>query len=75
MDSSVAPKEEIWFLRMSHHISNAVNIVGALYHKLQTQSNAPEDGRNHRPKHVELIVNINKPLLLHPVGCLYYLYQ
>jgi len=21
----------------------------------QTQSNAPEDGRNHRPKHVELI--------------------
>ena len=51
------------------------NIVGALYHKLYTQSNAPEDGRNHRPKHVELIGIINKPLLLHIVGCLYYLYQ
>ena len=26
-------------------------------------------------KHVELIGIINKPLLLHPVSCLYYLYQ
>ena len=33
---------------------------------------APEDGRNYRPKHVELIGIINKPLLLHLVGCLYY---
>jgi hypothetical protein len=33
------------------------------------------DGRNHRSKHVELIGVINKPLLLHLVGCLYYLYQ
>ena len=40
-----------------------------------TQSSAPEDGRNNRPKHVELIGIINKPLLLHLVGCLYYLYQ
>jgi hypothetical protein len=38
-----------------------------------THSSAPEDGRNHRPKHVELIGIINKPLLLHLVGCLYYL--
>ena len=36
-------------------------------------SSAPEDGRNNRPKHVELIGIINKPLLLHLVGCLYYL--
>ena len=36
---------------------------------------APEDGQNNCPKHVELIVIINKPLLLHIVGCLYYLYQ
>ena len=40
-----------------------------------TPSSAPEDGRNNRPKHVELIGIINKPLLLHLVGCLYYLYQ
>ena len=29
-----------------------------------TQSSALEDGRDHRPKHVELIGIINKPLLL-----------
>ena len=46
----------------------ADNIVGALYHKLQTQSSAPEDGRNHSPKHDELIGIINEPLLLHLVG-------
>ena len=33
-----------------------------------TQSSAPEDGRDHRPKHVELTGIINKPLLLHLVG-------
>jgi hypothetical protein len=33
-----------------------------------TQSSAPEDGRDHRPKHAELIGIINKPLLLHLVG-------
>ena len=40
-----------------------------------TQCTGPEDGRSHRPKHVELSGIINKPLLLHLVGCLYYLYQ
>ena len=47
----------------------ASNIVGG------TQSSAPEDGKNNCPKHVELTGIINKPLLLHLVGCLYYLYQ
>ena len=36
-----------------------------------TQSIAPEDGQNNFPKHVELTGIINKPLLLHLVGCLY----
>jgi hypothetical protein len=36
------------------------------------QSNAPEDGQNKCPKHVELIGIINKQLLLHLVGCLLY---
>ena len=40
-----------------------------------TLSSAPEDGQNNCPKHVELTGIINKPLLLHLVGCLYYLYQ
>ena len=39
-----------------------------------TQSSAPEDGQNNYPRHVELTGIINKPLLLHIVGCLYYLY-
>ena len=39
------------------------------------QSSAPEDGQNNFPKHVELTGIINKPLLLHLVGCLHYLYQ
>ena len=40
-----------------------------------TQFSAPEDGQNNCPKHVELTGIINKPLLLHLVGCLYYLYK
>ena len=32
------------------------------------QISTPEDGRDHHPKHVELIGIINKPLLLHLVG-------
>ena len=39
-----------------------------------TQSSAPEDGQNNCPKHVELTGITNKPLLLHLVSCLYYLY-
>jgi hypothetical protein len=39
-----------------------------------TQSSAPEDGLKNYPKHVELTGIINKPLLLHLVGCLYYLH-
>jgi len=40
----------------------AGDIVGALCHKLQTQSSAPEDGRNYRPKYVQLIEIINKSI-------------
>ena len=40
-----------------------------------TQSSAPEDVRDYRLKHVQLIGIINKLLLLHLVWCLYYLYQ
>ena len=35
-----------------------------------TQSSAPEDGQNNCPKNVGLTGFINKPLLLHLVGCL-----
>ena len=36
------------------------------------QSIAPDDGRNYRPKHAEVIEITNKLLLLRLVGCLYY---
>ena len=39
-----------------------------------TQSSAPEDGQNNCLKHVGTGI-INKSLLLHLVGCLYYSYQ
>ena len=38
------------------------------------QSSVPEGGQNNFPKHAELTGIINKPLLLHLVGYLYYLY-
>ena len=47
---------------------------GCIIPQAVTQSSAPEDGQNNYPKHVELTEIINKPLLLHLVGCLYYLY-
>ena len=40
-----------------------------------TQSSAPEDGQNNCPKYVELNEIINKPFLLHLVGCLCFFYQ
>ena len=40
---------------------------GCLVPQAVTQSSAPEDGRNHRPKHVQLIGIINKPSFLHLV--------
>jgi len=39
-----------------------------------TQSSAREDGQNNCPKPAALTGIINRPLLLHLIGCLYYLY-
>ena len=47
---------------------------GCIIPQTVTQSSAPEDEQNNCPKHVDLTGIINKPLLLHLVGCLY-LYQ
>ena len=43
-------------------------------HAVTHSLSAPEGGQNNCPKHVELSGIINKPLLLHLVGCLYYLF-
>ena len=50
-------------------------MVGALYHKLQTQSSAPEDGRNYRPKHVELIEIVNKIITVAAIWLFILLYH
>jgi len=51
----------------------AGSIVRALRHKLQTQSSAPEDGQNYRPKHVELFEIINKIIITVASGWLFVL--
>ena len=48
---------------------------GCIIPQAVTQSSAPEDRQNNFPKHDEETGIINKPLLLHLVGCLFYLYQ
>jgi len=52
-----------------------VTIVGAVYHKLQTQCSAPEDGQNYHPKHVELIEIINKIIIVASSWLFILLYQ
>jgi len=47
---------------------------GCIIPQAVTQSSVPEDGQNNCLKYVELTGIINKPLLLHLVGCLHYLY-
>ena len=44
-------------------------------HAATHRSSVLEDGQNNCPKHVVMTGIINKPLFLHLVGCLYYLYQ
>ena len=48
---------------------------GCIIPQVVTQSSTLEDGQTNCPKHVELTGIISKPLLLHLVGCLYYLYE
>jgi hypothetical protein len=43
MDSSVSPKDEIWFLRVCHHISNAV-LTNAICQTLRRKGVAGEGG-------------------------------
>jgi len=54
---------------------SAGSIVSTLYHKLYTRSSSPEDGRNYRPKHVELIVIINKIIIVASSWLFILLYQ
>ena len=58
-----------WKRRNSTSKLSAGNIGVHYTTSCNTQSSPPDC-----PKHVELIGIINKPLLLHLFGCLYYLY-
>ena len=61
----------------THDVAGRWPATSLVHHttSCNTQSSAPEDGQNNFPKHVELTGIINKPLLLHLIGCLYYLYR
>jgi hypothetical protein len=54
-----------------HRVLTQLQLTYISYHT--TQSIAPEDGCDHRPKHVELIGMINKPLLLWLVEIVIYI--
>ena len=64
-------------LYFTHEVAGHCPATSWVYYttSCNTQSRAPEDVQNNFPKHVELTGIINKSLLLHLVGCLYYLYQ
>jgi len=62
----------LWLLLTWFYI---IRPYSALYHKQQTQSSAPEDGRNYRPKHVELIEIMNKIIILASSFLFILLYQ
>jgi hypothetical protein len=72
----IIPISSTCFGRWFRQSSGALDCVYSLWYNAptscNTQSSAPEDGRNHHQKHVELIEIINKPLLLHLVSCVYY---
>ena len=63
-------------VQCTHNVAGHRSATSSVHYttNCNTQSSAPEDGQNNCPKHVELTAIINKPLLLHLVGCLYYLY-
>ena len=70
----IHPSSGVQFLTVSAATGTNHSIVSATYSQRGLQSSAPEDGQNNCPKHVELTGIINKPLIMHLVGCLYYLY-
>jgi len=64
MDSSVSPKDEIWFMLVCHHISNAVYTCWPAIRQLTKKHNTyqllyiysipSDDGLQICPKHVEV---------------------
>jgi len=56
--SPILRSSRLWYTAPT--MLSAGGIGGALYHKLQTRSSAPEDGQNYSMKHVEVIVIFNR---------------
>ena len=67
----------LWYNAPPHDVAGRRPATSWVHYTIScnTQSSAPEDGQNNCPKHVELTGIFNKPLLLHLVGSLYYLYK
>ena len=59
---------------MCYSLWNGKTSWGHYTTSCNTQPSAPEDGQNNCSKHVKMTEIINQPLLLHLMGCLYYLH-
>jgi len=56
MDSSVSPKDEIWFLRVCHYISNAVYLIVLEYFLVYCETKrAYENVRKKNNQHCNLL--------------------
>ena len=65
----------LWYSGPTMFLASGRQHCGCIIPQVVTHSHsATEDGQNNCLKHVKLTGIINKPLLLHLVGCLYYLY-
>ena len=66
----------LWYNAIPHDVAGHRSATSWVHYttSCNTLSSVLEDGQNNCPKHVELTGIVNKPLLLHLVGCLYYLY-
>ena len=60
----------LWYNPPTHDVAGHQPATSWVHYttSCNTQSSAPNDGQDPRPKHVELIGIINKPLLLHLIG-------
>jgi hypothetical protein len=73
----VSQHSELCLSTGSHSVAGHRLAISWVYYttSCNTQSSAPEDGKNNFLQHAEVNGIINKPLLLHLVGCVYYLYR
>ena len=82
MDSSVSPKDEIWFLRVHHHISNAVLLQSTVFkifatavhkmltiHRFPNVAYCPSPHSSHHSVSIPLVPERSaRPLQINPLN-------